>query len=193
LTAFARANVKFLGLVEKSFAEFVESEKKTQVLPHMPMERRKFVHDLAMVYRMDAQMVDQEPHRSVQLIRRIDIRIPTPLLSSTIASPVAPVLGKLADLRAPSAQTPRPLKPLSSSTTTSSVGSNRGWTSVVSKTAAGANASPAASSWATPGGGRPLAPRSIATNKQPVPSIRPLPPSVDASGVDVPESWEDDA
>ena len=63
LTALARANTKFLGLVEKSFAEyamfsfvmaallilhhrFVASEKKTQVLPHMPMERRKFVHDV---------------------------------------------------------------------------------------------------------------------------------------------------
>lgn len=63
LIALARANTKFLGLVEKSFAEyamfsfvmtallilhrrFVASEKKTQVLPHMPMERRKFVHDV---------------------------------------------------------------------------------------------------------------------------------------------------
>jgi transcriptional repressor NF-X1 len=29
----------------------------------MPPDRRKFVHDLAAVYRMDTQMVDQEPQR----------------------------------------------------------------------------------------------------------------------------------
>ena len=65
LTAFARANVKFIVLVEKSFAEyvvfcarddlvclliwhgrFVGSDRKTQVLPHMPLERRKFVYDV---------------------------------------------------------------------------------------------------------------------------------------------------
>lgn len=45
-------------------------------------------------------MVDQEPHRSVQLIRRIDTRIPTPLLSQHVASSTAS-LGRLADLRAP--------------------------------------------------------------------------------------------
>ena len=42
---------------------FVASEKKSQVLPYMPEARRKFVHDLASVYRMDTQMVDQEPRR----------------------------------------------------------------------------------------------------------------------------------
>lgn len=47
-------------------------------------------------------MVDQEPHRSVQLIRRIDTRIPAPLLSQAISS--APSLGKLVDLRSPAAQ-----------------------------------------------------------------------------------------
>ncbi|KAF8067912.1 hypothetical protein FPV67DRAFT_1626152 [Lyophyllum atratum] len=101
LVVFARANAKFLGVVEKAFDEFVTTQKKTQVLPHMPPDRRKFVHDLAAVYRMDTQMVDQEPHRSVRLLRRIDTRIPSPLLSSTIVTsvPAQPNLGKLADLR----------------------------------------------------------------------------------------------
>lgn len=99
LVGFARGNLKFLGLVEKTFAEFISSEKRTNVLPHMPAERRKFVHDLATVYRMDTQMVDQEPHRSVQVIRRIDTRIPTPLLSTSL-TPVTSGLGKLADFRA---------------------------------------------------------------------------------------------
>ncbi|TFK20660.1 hypothetical protein FA15DRAFT_673293 [Coprinopsis marcescibilis] len=100
VVAFARANAKFLPIVEKAFAEFVASEKKHQVLPHMTPEKRKFVHDLALVYRLDTHMIDQEPNRSVQLIRRIDTRIPTPTLSAhlnTLAP--APNLGKLADLR----------------------------------------------------------------------------------------------
>ena len=44
---FARANVKFLPVVEKAFAEFVGSSKKTQMLPHMSPDRRKFVHDVS--------------------------------------------------------------------------------------------------------------------------------------------------
>jgi hypothetical protein len=46
LVAYARANAKFCGLVEKTFADFIASDKRTQVLPHMPVERRKFVHDV---------------------------------------------------------------------------------------------------------------------------------------------------
>jgi transcriptional repressor NF-X1 len=44
---FARVNMRFLVVVEKAFAEFVGSTKRTQVLPHMPPERRKFVHDVS--------------------------------------------------------------------------------------------------------------------------------------------------
>ena len=67
----------------------------------MPEQKRKFVHDLAAIYRMDTQMVDQEPHRSVQLIRRIDSRIPNPTLSAAIGQASGGGLGKLADLRSP--------------------------------------------------------------------------------------------
>jgi len=45
-------------------------------------------------------MVDQEPHRSIQLIRRIDTRLPSPLLSAVIRQPsTSPGLGKLGNLR----------------------------------------------------------------------------------------------
>ncbi|KIJ15343.1 hypothetical protein PAXINDRAFT_115013 [Paxillus involutus ATCC 200175] len=104
LIAFVRGpgNAKFLGLVEKAFSDFITSTRRTQVLPHMPPERRKFVHDLASAYRMNTVMVDQEPKRSVELIRRIDTRIPTPALSQYVASS-GPSLGKLLDLRATAA------------------------------------------------------------------------------------------
>jgi transcriptional repressor NF-X1 len=67
LVTFAKADHKFLGLVEKAFVEyasplqslqiiesmclcasrFVNSNKKTQVLPHMPPERRQFVRSVS--------------------------------------------------------------------------------------------------------------------------------------------------
>jgi len=142
LVGFARGNLKFLGLVEKTFAEFISSEKRTNVLPQMPPDRRKFVHDLASVYRMDTQMVDQEPHRSVQVIRRVDTRIPAPLLS-TFLTPVTSGLGKLADFRAvkatqssASSSSWRPtaaatVTPARNTTTQVQGSTQRGWTSVV--------------------------------------------------------------
>ncbi|KAF8802315.1 hypothetical protein BYT27DRAFT_7112793, partial [Phlegmacium glaucopus] len=138
LSGFARVNPKFLSLVERTFADFITSEKRTNVLPHMPLDRRKFVHDLASVYRMDTQMIDQEPHRSVQVIRRIDTRIPTPLLSTFIAP--APGLGRLADFRALETTTPSTTSwrstaatstPSTKPTQGSTTPTKRGWTSVV--------------------------------------------------------------
>jgi transcriptional repressor NF-X1 len=66
LIAFARANSKFIPVVEKSLAEyvvhprlsshgyllmrvslsFVQSDKKTLVLPKMPPDRRKFIQEV---------------------------------------------------------------------------------------------------------------------------------------------------
>ena len=82
LIASARVHGKFLGVVEKALEDFIKSGKKTQLLPPMPLERRKLVHDvrvwlsflsplwhsilllqLANMYRIDTEMIDQEPHR----------------------------------------------------------------------------------------------------------------------------------
>ncbi|KAG6330941.1 hypothetical protein ID866_8147, partial [Astraeus odoratus] len=79
--ASVSANARFVKSMEGTLADFATSSRRTQVLSHMPPERRKFVQALAAVYRMDTTLVDQEPHRSVQLIRRIDTRVPSPLLS----------------------------------------------------------------------------------------------------------------
>ncbi|KAF5350789.1 hypothetical protein D9758_010328 [Tetrapyrgos nigripes] len=187
LVAFGRGNGKFLGVVEKAFADFVTSSKKSQVLPHMPPDRRKFVHDLANVYRMDTQMVDQEPKRSVQIIRRIDTRIPTPTLSAYLINlglgpSHAPTssLGKLADLRGGSTiHSPSPTVAASSTsawrsgspaTVTSSSSStipNRGWTSVVG---AGAGRPSGLSSTGTgTGGGGSVSPWNISRAASPSP------------------------
>lgn len=214
VVAFGRGNVKFVQVVEKAFAEFISSDKRTQVLPHMPPERRKFVHDLASVYRMDTQMVDQEPHRSVQLLRRVDTRVPTPLLSTVIgtSAPPPPSLGKLADLRAlknagggAGAQSPswRPAlaptpKPASQST---SGGPPRGWTAVVARPSSAAAATPLVAPKPTTslGGGLSASLGGLARTPTPTTTTthasalrRATPVDRASSSVPVPDNWEDD-
>jgi len=46
LITSARVHGKFMAVVEKALEDFFRSGKKTQLLPHMPVERRKFVHDV---------------------------------------------------------------------------------------------------------------------------------------------------
>ncbi|KAI0635276.1 hypothetical protein C8Q77DRAFT_1054207 [Trametes polyzona] len=199
LVAFARANLKFCTIVEKSFADFLASDKKSQILPHMPEQKRKFVHDLAAVYRMDTQMVDQEPHRSVQLLRRLDSRVPNPLLSATVApTSTSAGLGKLADLRAPGLQPlSRPGSARASATPSPAPiaapsAAGRGWTSVVARPLQSA---PAASSWgSTPARVQtpprptpsPGPPRTLAT---PTPAPAPVPA---VNPEDIPDNWEDE-
>ncbi|CUA77138.1 FKBP12-associated protein 1 homolog [Schizosaccharomyces pombe 972h-] [Rhizoctonia solani] len=102
LIAFARApaNQPFVKNMEKALADFVAGDKKAHVLPYMPEVRRKIVTEVAEVYRITTQLVDEEPRRSVQLIRRIDSRVPAPLLSQASASTPSR-LGSLGDLRKP--------------------------------------------------------------------------------------------
>ncbi|KIY66766.1 hypothetical protein CYLTODRAFT_491180 [Cylindrobasidium torrendii FP15055 ss-10] len=208
LLAFGRANDKFVALVERTFKEFVASAKKIQVLPHMPGERRQFVLGLAEVYRMDTQMVDQEPHRSVQLIRRIDTRMPAPLLSTVLAATHRPGLGRLGNLRSVGGSS------VGSGVANASDGGtrpNKSWgppsggpASVQLNPSAGAYRPPGARS----GVSTPTAPASrvatppvAASSRAATPPVArvivPLPsvPATDAPSVspgDVPDDWEDD-
>ncbi|CAE7180675.1 unnamed protein product [Rhizoctonia solani] len=118
LIAFARAppNQPFIKNMEKALADFVTGDKKAHVLPYMPEIRRKIVTEVAEVYRITTQLVDEEPRRSVQLIRRIDSRVPTPLLSqASVSTPSR--LGSLGDLRKP-ATVLKPASPSGSSAST---------------------------------------------------------------------------
>ncbi|KAJ6571770.1 hypothetical protein B0H19DRAFT_1131102 [Mycena capillaripes] len=150
----------------------------------MPPDHRKFVHDVAKVYRMDTQTVHQEPHRSVQLVRRFDTKVPKLLLSAAlVASGPPPSLGKLADLRAGSG-----------------VGASAGpsWRAKTSPAPAPAATSSAPRAWgaanthtpaataSTPAPVRVPAPIATAT---PIPALAPVP----GTPVSVPEDWEDDA
>ena len=77
----------------------------------MPPLKRTFVISLCQVYRLGHELVDQEPNRSVMIRRKIDTRIPSPLLSSVTPSNPAKNLGGLANLRqqpVTSIATPKP-------------------------------------------------------------------------------------
>ena len=147
-------------------------------------------------------MVDREPHRSVQLIRRIDTRIPANSLSQFVAT--SSTLGKLADLRAPACAAAPPISapaPTSASTGTTRV--SRGWNSILVSTRAGtppphaqgtntshsttpSQAASGTSSWATPGASRSTTP--LPMPSQPVAAATTAPGKNEA----VPDNWEDD-
>ncbi|KAF7350455.1 FKBP12-associated protein 1-like protein [Mycena venus] len=164
--AFGRANPKFVSVVEKAFADFVAGEKKMQVLPQ------------------HAARSQEEPHRSVQLLRRFDTKIPHPLLSAALAaSGPPPSLGKLADLRAatsgaPSWRTaPAPVKPAP----VAAQSAPRAW---------GAASTPAPAVVATTAQRQPTPPVRAPATSTPVPAP---PPATPQTPVSVPEDWEDDA
>jgi len=96
LKEFASANLGFVKMVESTFKDFFAGQRQTLILPHMPPSKRTFVVGLADVYRLGRELIDQEPNRSVQIRRRIDTRIPNPLLSSSVTPPTT---AKLANLR----------------------------------------------------------------------------------------------
>ncbi|KAJ8701561.1 FKBP12-associated protein [Pleurotus ostreatus] len=195
LVSFAKSDAKFLALVERTFTDFVNGEKKNQVLPHMPVERRQFVHDLAALYRIDTQMIDQEPYRSVQLLRRVDTRIPAITLSTYIAANKSTTsnLGKLTDMSLRSGSSSWRSTPTITPTTTprssvapvpniSDVGTSaRVWGATLQQ--ALNRASPKPSSGTVP--------HSRATTPAPPP---PPPPTSTANEptTPVPADWEDD-
>ena len=155
----------------------------------------------------------------MQVIRRIDTRIPTPLLS-TFITPAAPTLGKLADFRSvkatqsswrPTATVP-PVTTKSWTTTTQTQGSSsnaptqRGWTSVVTS---GSSTSSIANNTSTHSSSSVFAPKPNTTTSSevvvPVSShsstlgvagsslSRTVSPAQFATTSEpVPEDWEDD-
>ncbi|KAJ7151128.1 hypothetical protein C8R46DRAFT_1166638 [Mycena filopes] len=190
---FGRANARFVGVVEKAFADFVASEKKMQVLPHMPLERRKFVHDVRFLFHLGL------------LLRRFDTKIPTPLLSAVLAaSGPPPSLGRLADLRAgpsagagPSWRASKPTPPAAGTTTTaaaagpSATAPRAVWGAAGAAPQARASAPAVVASTTTKtsqSGGNAATPPPSAPAPLPIQTPVPIP----GTPVDVPDDWEDD-
>ena len=154
------------------------------------------------MYRMDIQMVDQEPYRSVQLIRRLDSRIPSPLLSGAASTSAVPAasLGRLAPLRAPVAQ--RAVSPATfnrpSNTPTpaasSSSSAGRGWTAVVAgPSSSRPSPAPSPTAWLTESKRSTDAGSSGATStKILLPTAGASAPATTVAAEEVPDNWEDE-
>jgi transcriptional repressor NF-X1 len=127
-------------------------------------------------------MVDREPHRSVQLIRRIDTRVPANLLSQAFTT--GSTLGKLADLRAPVR-----ISPAAAPASSGALRANRGWNSVLTASQGGnPPVAPSANSQIGPGRiSRSTTPSQALP--QLVATTATKPPSSDA----VPDNWEDES
>jgi transcriptional repressor NF-X1 len=141
---------------------------------------------------MDTQMVDREPHRSVQLIRRIDTRVPANLLSQA-STTTGNTLGKLADLRA-STRVPPAAAPASSGPPRA----NRGWNSVLTTPPPGGNVLPAApNANSLSARTNPVGAERISRSSTPFQSLaQPVvtETATAASSDDaVPDNWEDDS
>jgi transcriptional repressor NF-X1 len=53
----------------------------------VPAAKRTFVISLCQVYRLSTDLLDAEPNRSIMIRRKIDTRIPTPLLTAAVPQP----------------------------------------------------------------------------------------------------------
>ena len=205
LLQIGQANPKFVVTVEAALKEFVESVKneRVKVLPQMPHSKRQFVMELASVYRMDTVLVDQEPHRSIQLVRRVDTRVPSPLLSASLSGNGSSSLGRLVDSKA--LRTGGPWNRQSPSTVSLAAGP-----SALGSTSAWGRSAPSSKPATPPITGRGWTPVPITASRpeSPTPgvsfnaagSVRQAPvisstmtdaASNPAAG-NVPQSWEDD-
>jgi len=129
-------------------------------------------------------MVDQEPLRSIQVVRRLDSRVPTPLLSTYVAStvPAPPSLGKLGPSAGSGSAWRVPSKPASPAPTpvATSSGARSGW---------GPIAHPKTANVSTPASSAKLVPSRSMT---PDPSAGAKNAQLPEENVDVPDNWEDD-
>lgn len=180
LRAFARGNPQFVKTVESTFKDFVNGPRQTLVLPHMPLAKRTFVMSMADVYHLGRELIDAEPNRSVQIRRRVDTRLPNPLLSAA-APPIDNKLGGLGNLRAAPATTsawsPKPSTPVLGSGSSSRV---------PSRVPSPRSTAPAAT------------PAPAPTHSAPVPAPAPAAPSPPAAAFDIPvlspgeDDWDRD-
>ncbi|SPO28106.1 related to Shuttle craft protein [Ustilago trichophora] len=116
------SNRKFCDEVEATLNDFIRSPRAGMILPPANKFQRKFTHELAAVYKLASESVDQEPRRSVSIRRKQDSRIPKPLITEAFAAARASLMSSqqqqqqsqsksvgLAQLQRPSAEAPKPL------------------------------------------------------------------------------------
>lgn len=106
------------------------------------------------MYRLTTELIDPEPKRSVIVRRKIDTKIPVPLLSS-ITQSSTPKIGGLANLRAP---TLTPSIPTATSPAPSTVNPGGSWAKITNVEYASATPTESGSRTPINNGSRPITP-----------------------------------
>ncbi|KAL1408816.1 FKBP12-associated protein [Vanrija albida] len=188
LRTFARANPQFVIMVEQTFRDFFQGARQTLILPHMPVAKRTFVMSLADAYHLGRELIDAEPNRSVQIRRRIDTRIPNPLLSAAAPPLSKPGLGGLGNLRATTspwgASRPGTSTPPTAAPAASAASAVKG---IASSVPTSRITTPQASNRPTPSSSPPAP---AASTLPPAPILHPLPIPVSTPRVVDDDDWD---
>ncbi|PWN36702.1 uncharacterized protein FA14DRAFT_186882 [Meira miltonrushii] len=72
---------KWCEEIENTLTELIRSNRHAIILQPTNATQRQFMHDLANVFRLQSEDVDEEPRRSVAIRRSINAHVPTPTLS----------------------------------------------------------------------------------------------------------------
>ncbi|KAL8290623.1 hypothetical protein RQP46_002881 [Phenoliferia psychrophenolica] len=83
--AYFSANVTWCTAMQASLTEFTLSDKPSLHLPVMKRPQRQFVHELAELFELRAESLDEEPHRSIVVHRQSNSGIPVPTLQDALA------------------------------------------------------------------------------------------------------------
>lgn len=88
LLQFCQQNLVFVKLIESLLEEFLNSQppKISYLCQPQNHVKRKFTCELAEVYGLSCQCLDEEPRRSVMVNRKPNSRVPRPLLSQAFES-----------------------------------------------------------------------------------------------------------
>ncbi|GAA5899971.1 hypothetical protein JCM5296_001929 [Sporobolomyces johnsonii] len=84
--SYYAANTAWCTGIESQLVEFVKGEKPTFHFPSMKRPQRQFTHELAELFQLRSQSLDEEPHRSVLVQRQSNSAIPTPTLADALAA-----------------------------------------------------------------------------------------------------------
>ncbi|SCV73947.1 BQ2448_6377 [Microbotryum intermedium] len=84
--SFYSMNVAWCTSIEKDLVDFVNTDKPTLHLPVMKRPQRQFAHELAELFDLRSESLDEEPRRSVVVHRQSNTGIPVPNLADALAA-----------------------------------------------------------------------------------------------------------
>ncbi|ORY77238.1 hypothetical protein BCR35DRAFT_305534 [Leucosporidium creatinivorum] len=84
MLSFYGANVAWCNSIEAQLAEFVKGDIPSLHFPVMKRPQRAFTHELAELFDLRSESLDEEPRRSVVVHRQSNSAIPTPTLANAL-------------------------------------------------------------------------------------------------------------